>query len=99
MIDSTSKISEYDHATQGMIRKVLFDQRQDRLGLPKSDDILREEAVAKMMNGETDIIPPTPPPTLGSISSSMMISRDNIPPLPPGVEYIDKTNFPPSNKR
>ncbi len=97
-IDSTSKISEYDQATQGMIRKIIFDQRQERLGLPKSDDILRKEAVAKMKSGDDDIVPPSPPtnPT-GSSSTISMISQDNMPPLPPGVEFIDKTIFPTSN--
>ncbi len=91
MIDSTSKISEYDQATQGMIRKILFDQRQERLGLPKSDEILRREHIEKLRNGDdVDYEPPTP--TTGT--NSVMISSDNIPPLPPGVEYIDKSNFP-----
>eukprot|EP00559_Dactyliosolen_fragilissimus_P006241 CAMPEP_0184871268 /NCGR_PEP_ID=MMETSP0580-20130426/40566_1 /TAXON_ID=1118495 /ORGANISM="Dactyliosolen fragilissimus" /LENGTH=327 /DNA_ID=CAMNT_0027373893 /DNA_START=92 /DNA_END=1072 /DNA_ORIENTATION=+ len=43
LVDSTRNISEYDDATQGMIRKILFDQRQARLGLPSSDDILRKD--------------------------------------------------------
>lgn len=84
LIDSTSKISEYDHATQGMIRKIIFDQRQERLGLPKSDDILRKEAVAKMKNGDDDTIP-IPKQNNGSFSG------ENMPPLPPGVEYIDNS--------
>uniref|UniRef100_A0A7S4QFH4 CS domain-containing protein n=1 Tax=Ditylum brightwellii TaxID=49249 RepID=A0A7S4QFH4_9STRA len=57
LVDSTRKIGEYDDATQGAIRKILFDQRQERLGLPTSDEILGKKL---------------------------------IPPLPPGVEYIDK---------
>lgn len=50
LIDTKRKISEYDNATQGMIRKILFDQRQERLGLPSSDDIL----------GKVPKIPPLP---------------------------------------
>jgi hypothetical protein len=63
LLDSKVKIGEYDEATQGVIRKVLFDQRQERLGLPSSDQILGE--------------------------------RPKIPPLPPGVEYIDRSTFEP----
>jgi hypothetical protein len=40
LVDSTRKISEYDEATQGAIRKIMFDQNQQRLGLPTSDQIL-----------------------------------------------------------
>ena len=40
MVDSTRHISSYEEQTQGMIRKCLFDQRQERMGLPSSDDIL-----------------------------------------------------------
>ena len=108
LIDSTSKISEYDSATQGMIRKILFDQRQERLGLPKSDDILRKEAYERMKkdheeynnssNEDEKFVPPSYPTnlTLGSHNNSVnpIISEGNIPPLPPGVEYIDKNNFP-----
>jgi len=86
LVDSTSKISEYDAATQGMIRKILFDQRQERLGLPSSDDILRKEA---KNSGDLEKI--------NSMKSSM-ITSENMPTLPPGVEYIDKSNFPPSTK-
>lgn len=40
MVDSTRHISSYEEQTQGMIRKCLFDQRQERMGLPSSDEIL-----------------------------------------------------------
>jgi hypothetical protein len=39
LIDSKRHIDEYDQETQGMIRKILFDIRQERLGLPTSDEI------------------------------------------------------------
>ena len=42
-IDSTRNISSYDEATQGMIRKCLFDERAVRLGQPTSDVILGEK--------------------------------------------------------
>ena len=51
LIDTKRNISEYDDATQGMIRKVLFDQRQERLGLPTSEEILKKKPQ----------IPPLPP--------------------------------------
>lgn len=40
LLDSKRNISEYDEATQGAIRKILFDQQQQRQGLPTSDEIL-----------------------------------------------------------
>ena len=39
-VDSTMNVSEYDEATQAAIRKIMFDQKQGRLGLPSSDEIL-----------------------------------------------------------
>ena len=61
LIDSKRKIAEYDESTQGAIRKIIFDQNQEQLGLPTSDEI--------------------------------MGTKPKIPPLPPGVEYIDKSTF------
>lgn len=63
LVDSRRHIESYDESTQGAIRKILFDQRQQRLGLPTSDQILRQAGA------------------------------DPIPPLPPGVEYIDKATL------
>lgn len=40
LIDSKRKVSDYDDATQGAIRKIIFDQQQQQLGLPTSDEIL-----------------------------------------------------------
>ena len=40
MVDSTRKIGSYDEATQGYIRKIMFDQQQERLGKPTSQEIL-----------------------------------------------------------
>ncbi len=39
-VDSTMKIDEYDAETQGQIRKLMHDQRAQRLGQPTSNDIL-----------------------------------------------------------
>ena len=60
LVDSRRRIDEYDDSTQGAIRRILFDQRQQRLGKPTSDQIMREQGI------------------------------NPIPPLPPGVEFIDK---------
>lgn len=61
LVDSRRKIGEYDSATQGAIRRIIFDQQQESLGQPTSKQILESEG------------------------------KDNpIPPLPDGVEYIDK---------
>ena len=40
LVDSKRHISEYDDATQGQIRKIIFDQNQERRGLQTSDEIL-----------------------------------------------------------
>ena len=39
LVDSTRRIGEYDEATQAQIRKMIFDQSQERRGLPTSDEI------------------------------------------------------------
>jgi hypothetical protein len=54
LVDSTRRIDSYDESTQAAIRKILFDQRQQRLGLPTSDEILCEK-------GEKPPMPPMPP--------------------------------------
>lgn len=58
LVDSTRKINTYDESTQAMIRKIIFDQNQERRGLPTSEKIMEEQ--------------------------------QEIPKLPPGVEYIGK---------
>jgi hypothetical protein len=40
LVDSRRHISDYDEATQGQIRKILFDQNQYHKGLPSSDELL-----------------------------------------------------------
>jgi hypothetical protein len=40
LVDSRRHVGEYDDATQGHIRKVIFDQEQYHKGLPTSDEIL-----------------------------------------------------------
>jgi HSP20 family molecular chaperone IbpA len=61
LVDSRRHIDQYDESTQGALRKILFDQRQERLGQPTSDEIR------------------------GKVPQ--------IPPLPKGVEYIDKSTL------
>ena len=38
-VDSSQKIDEYDESTQAAIRKIMFDQKQKRLGLQTSEEI------------------------------------------------------------
>lgn len=40
LVDSRRHIGDYDEATQGQLRKVIFDQNQYHRGLPNSDEIL-----------------------------------------------------------
>jgi len=68
LVDSRRRIDEYDGSTQGAIRRILFDQRQERLGKKSSDKIMREEGI------------------------------NPIPPLPDGVEYIDKDTLDNADK-
>ena len=51
MVDSTRHIGSYDEETQAEIRRIMFDQRQERLGLPTSQQIMLEELPA-LPNGE-----------------------------------------------
>ncbi|GMH72083.1 hypothetical protein TL16_g05825 [Triparma laevis f. inornata] len=39
-VDSTMKIDEYDSETQAQIRKIMFDQKQQRAGFPTSDEMM-----------------------------------------------------------
>ena len=45
-VDSTKRIQDYDPETQGAIRKILFDQNQQRQGLPTSDEARMNELLA-----------------------------------------------------
>mmetsp|Transcript_19698 Transcript_19698/g.32368 ORF Transcript_19698/g.32368 Transcript_19698/m.32368 type:complete len:283 (+) Transcript_19698:231-1079(+) len=46
-VDSSRRVQEYDEATQAQIRKIMFDQQQQRKGLPTSDEIVKEEILEK----------------------------------------------------
>lgn len=49
-VDSQQKMDEYDEQTQATIRKLMFDQKQKRLGLPTSEESLADEVLAKAKN-------------------------------------------------
>lgn len=87
LVDKTHKISDYDEATQGMIRRILFDQRQERLGLAKSDALLSKTEKQKNKKEDTG---------LGALKDchGNSVEADS---LPAGVEFIDKHNFPGNN--
>jgi hypothetical protein len=53
LVDSRRHIDEYDAETQGVLRKIMFDESQLRRGLPTSDEILGKA-----------VVPPLPPPDL-----------------------------------
>ena len=55
LVDSRRHISDYDEATQGQIRKIIFDQNQYHKGLPSSDEIL---GTGKSTAGAIPELPP-----------------------------------------
>ncbi|KAL7453153.1 hypothetical protein ACHAWC_004830 [Mediolabrus comicus] len=57
MVDSSRHIDTYDEKTQAQIRRIIFDQRQERLGLPPSDKLMRE---SKEGSASGEKIPPLP---------------------------------------
>lgn len=46
-VDSKREMHEYDSETQGAIRKALFDQQQQQMGLPTSDELRQEALLAQ----------------------------------------------------
>ncbi len=84
LVDKKHKISNYDEVTQGMIRKLLFDERQEKLGLPKSDEILQE--TVGNPSTKTD-------GTKNNESGNIITSVEELKKIP-GVEFFDKHNFP-----
>eukprot|EP00579_Thalassiosira_antarctica_P029142 CAMPEP_0202026672 /NCGR_PEP_ID=MMETSP0905-20130828/59530_1 /ASSEMBLY_ACC=CAM_ASM_000554 /TAXON_ID=420261 /ORGANISM="Thalassiosira antarctica, Strain CCMP982" /LENGTH=409 /DNA_ID=CAMNT_0048589951 /DNA_START=71 /DNA_END=1300 /DNA_ORIENTATION=+ len=81
MVDSTRHIGTYDEETQAQIRRIMFDQRQERLGLPSSQKIMLED-LPPMPNGQKLGGAPSLPPGVEYIAGDTSS-------LPTGVEYID----------
>ncbi|KAG5186928.1 nuclear migration protein nudC-like protein [Tribonema minus] len=46
-VDSTCKVGDYDEDTQAAIRKIMFDQKQKRMGLPTSDELTASDLLEK----------------------------------------------------
>jgi len=60
MVDSTRHIGTYNDETQGEIRRILFDQRQERLGLETSQEMMMGD-LPPLPNGEKFNIKSLPP--------------------------------------
>ena len=51
LVDSRRHISSYDEATQGQLRKIMFDQKQQEKGLPTSDELTGAKTIPTMPPG------------------------------------------------
>jgi len=59
-VDSSRSVYDYDGETQGAIRKILFDQAQQRKGLPSSDELKNEEMLRRAWDAEGSPFQGTP---------------------------------------
>ncbi|KAL3777039.1 hypothetical protein ACHAW5_005028 [Stephanodiscus triporus] len=80
MVDSTRHIGTYDDETQAEIRRIMFDQRQERLGLPTSQ---RGATTTTTTTSPGGYLPPLSRPDGERKFAGGAAS------LPSGVEYID----------
>mmetsp|Transcript_22674 Transcript_22674/g.40919 ORF Transcript_22674/g.40919 Transcript_22674/m.40919 type:complete len:393 (-) Transcript_22674:94-1272(-) len=60
LVDSTRHIGTYNDETQGEIRRILFDQRQERLGLETSQEMMMGD-LPPLPNGEKVNVKSLPP--------------------------------------
>jgi len=88
LVDSRTRVSDYDNATQAQFRKIIFDQNQYHLDLPSSDEILDKKKNADSISGL--------PPGVEYIDKKK--NANTIPELPPGVEYINKKTLDDATK-
>jgi hypothetical protein len=110
LVDKTHTIDNYDEATQGMIRRIIFDEKQERLGLPSSDEIEFEgeferrhgkdgagvDASVRESTGKN--FPRDKGVKMATSSTLKRADGGELKELPLGVEFIDKHNFPGGNK-
>lgn len=110
LVDKTHTIDNYDEATQGMIRRIIFDEKQERLGLPSSDEIEFEGEFerrhgkdgagvdASVRESTEKNFPRDKGVKMATSSTLKRADGGELKELPPGVEFIDKHNFPGGNK-